>query len=83
MNFECFFESSRIKAFRFYLFLMNQKTDMDVFGSFGRKELGNDNHSQNVWDKLEFLWEIAHYRKSSISVFQKIFAGTDKFFFRK
>ena len=48
MNFECFFESSRIKAFRFYLFLMNQKTDMDVFGSFGRKELGNDNHSQNV-----------------------------------
>ena len=55
-NWNQFYESSRIKAFRFYLFLMNQKTNMDVFCSFGRKELGNHNHSQNVWDKLYIVF---------------------------
>ena len=54
-NWNQFYESSRIKAFRFYLFLMNQKTNMDVFCSFGRKELGNHNQLQNVWYKLVFM----------------------------
>ena len=35
------------------------------------------NHSQNIGDKLYFAWEIGHYEKSSISIFQKFFASTD------
>ena len=30
---------------------------------------------------FEFLYQIAHYRKSSISAFQEIFTSTDKIFF--
>ena len=36
------------------------------------------NHSQNIWDKLYFSLEIAHYGKNSVSIFQKILASTDK-----
>ena len=35
-------------------------------------------HLQNIWEKLWFSCEIAHYRKSSISVFREIFVSTDK-----
>ena len=42
-----------------------------------------DKHPPNVCDKLQFSCEIAHYRKSSISVFQEIFASADKVLFRK
>ena len=38
------------------------------------------NHSQNISDKLSFSCEIAHYEKSQISIFQEIFASTDKTF---
>ena len=38
------------------------------------------NHSENISDKPQFPCEIAHYRKSSVSVFQKIFNSTDKIF---
>ena len=39
---------------------------------------GSYNHSENIWDKLYFSCEIAHYVKGSSSVFQEIFAITDK-----
>ena len=38
------------------------------------------NHSQNIWDYLYFPSEIAHYRKSLISVFQGFVASIDKIF---
>ena len=37
-------------------------------------------HSQNIWNYLYFSREIAHYRKSLISVFQKLFASLKKNF---
>ena len=36
-----------------------------------------DNLGQNIVDKLQFLCEIAPYGKSSVSIFQEIFAGID------
>ena len=38
------------------------------------------NHSQNIFDKLYFSYEIAHYGKGLVSVFQEIFASADKIF---
>ena len=42
--------------------------------------LDNYNCSQNICEKLYFSYEIAHCRKSSVSVFQEIFTSTDKIF---
>ena len=39
---------------------------------------GNHNHSSNIWDKLYFSYEIAHYGESSISAFQEIVTRTVK-----
>ena len=36
--------------------------------------------SQNIWGKLYFFCEVAHYGKSSISIFQDFFASTNKIF---
>ena len=33
-----------------------------------------------TWDKLEFSHEIAHYEKSLIAIFGKIFASLNKIF---
>ena len=38
------------------------------------------NNSQNIWDKLQFSCEIAHYEQNLISVFQDLFAGINKTF---
>ena len=38
------------------------------------------NHGQNIRDKLQFLCEIGHYGKSSISIFQEFFASMKKVF---
>ena len=35
-----------------------------------KKTDSRDNHGQNILEKLWFLCEIAHYRKSSSSIFQ-------------
>ena len=40
----------------------------------------SSNYSQNIWERLLFSCEIAHYGKSSISVFQEIFISNDKIF---
>ena len=42
--------------------------------------MSSNNPSENIWDKLKFSCEIAHYGKSSTSVFQEIFISTDKIF---
>ena len=44
------------------------------------KNLASYNHSQNIRDKLHFSCETAHYGKSSISIFQQLFASIDKIF---
>ena len=41
----------------------------------------NYNHGQNIWEKLWFLFEIAHYEKSLISIFKESYASIDKIFF--
>ena len=38
----------------------------------------NYNHSQNIWDWLWFSYEIAHYGKTLISVFEDILASVKK-----
>ena len=43
--------------------------------SLKQETVYRDNHSQNIWDKLYFSCEIAHYGKSLISVFQEIFTS--------
>ena len=40
----------------------------------------SSNYSQNIWERLLFSCEIAHYGKSSISVFQENFTSTEKMF---
>ena len=66
--------------------LQLQKTTMQVefarvCGEFEQKTVSRNNHSQNILDKLQFSCEIAHYGKSSISIFQEIFVSTDKLIF--
>ena len=41
-----------------------------------------NNHSQNIWDKLQFLCEIAHYGKGSISAFFRFLLVLAKFSFQ-
>ena len=48
--------------------------------SENQKHLSRDNQLQNIWHQPQFLPEIAHYRKSWISVFQEFFAMIDKIF---
>ena len=38
------------------------------------------NDGQNIWEKLSFSCEIAHYGKISISLFQQFFGDIDKIF---
>ena len=38
------------------------------------------NNLQNIWDKLWFSCDVAHYEISSVFVSQKIFTSTDKIF---
>ena len=38
------------------------------------------NHSQNIWDKVQFSCDIVHYGESLVSIFQKVFASSDKIF---
>ena len=38
-------------------------------------------HGQNIWEKLWFACEIAHYGKSSISIFKESFVSIDKILF--
>ena len=49
-------------------------------GTIWNVNLDNYNCSQNICEKRYFSYEIAHYRKSSVSVFQEIFTSTDKIF---
>ena len=39
------------------------------------------NHGQNICENLKLSYEIAHYGKSSISIFREFFASIDKIFF--
>ena len=39
------------------------------------------NHEQNIWDKLCLSYEIGHYGKNSISMFQEFLASIEKKFF--
>ena len=47
--------------------------------------VGNNvyNHSQNIWDKLYFSFEIVHYGKSSISIFSRFLLKLTKFSFQE
>ena len=47
-----------------------------------QETVSRDNHSQNIWDKLYFSFEIMHYRNAMhyLKDFQEIFASTDKIF---
>ena len=47
---------------------------MDMIIKFRIFELAY-NHSQSIEEKLYFSCEIVHYGKSSISIFQEIFAN--------
>ena len=61
--------------FRFKVFLSYCYSYLSAFLS------ANYNHGQNIWEKLWFLCEIAHYEKSSISIFKESFASIDKILF--
>ena len=52
----------------------------EVLGELEANNVSRDNHSQNIWDKLWFSFETAHYLKSLIFVFQEFFACIDKIF---
>ena len=45
------------------------------------KTVFTDNRGQSISDKLQFLWKMAHYRKSSICSFKDRFASIHKFSF--
>ena len=50
------------------------KSDVRVSGSVK----GYHNHSQDIWDKLWFSYEVAKYGNVLISVFQEFFASFNK-----
>ena len=45
--------------------------------SYKQKPVSRDSHGQNIWEKLQFSSEIAHYWKNSISIFKDSFAGVE------
>ena len=60
---------------------MSKKLSLKRSGaSQKQKNVSRDNHSQIFETNSKFLCEISHYKKSLISVFQKIFASINKIF---
>ena len=58
------------------------KLNLKGFGASKKQEvLFRDNQSQNILGNVWFSFELVHYEKSLISVFQKIFTSSAKFSF--
>ena len=60
---------------------LSNKSSLKRYGaSYKKGNVSRENYSQNISDKLQFSFEIAYYRKSSISVIQEIFTSSVKIF---